>query len=157
MIPRVFYPLAVELLIRPQSTVLSEMESVDVVISVIKAGIESAERVSKSLLKPDAEELEDDRDDVMLTFSERKVLRLLGKGWGINQIAALLKKSNKTVSAQKNSAMRRLSLRSNAEMFAWINSTKGIKELSLFSANGDQDEWKRAPQRGISLSSKSAS
>jgi len=26
---------------------------------------------------------------IVLTLSERKVLRLLGKGWGINQIAAL--------------------------------------------------------------------
>lgn len=156
MIPRALYPLAVEFLMRPESTLLSEMEAVEVVISVIKAGSESAERISLTLLKPEAEECVDDRDDVMLTFSERKVLRLLGKGWGINQIAALLKKSNKTVSAQKNSAMRRLSLRSNAEMYAWINSTKGMKELSLFSAYGEQDEWKRAPQRDISLSSKSA-
>ncbi|XPE66856.1 helix-turn-helix domain-containing protein [Shigella flexneri] len=48
-------------------------------------------------------------------FQERKVLRLLGKGWGINQIASLLKKSNKTISAQKNSAMSRLAIHSNAE------------------------------------------
>ncbi|WP_174509081.1 helix-turn-helix transcriptional regulator [Klebsiella oxytoca] len=72
-----------------------------------------------------------------LTFSERKVLRLLAKGWGINQIASLLKKSNKTISAQKNSAMRRLSLRSNAQMYAWINSTQGIKELNVYSAFGE--------------------
>jgi DNA-binding NarL/FixJ family response regulator len=38
---------------------------------------------------------------IALTHSERKVLRLLGKGWGINQIATLLKKSNKTISAKK--------------------------------------------------------
>lgn len=156
MIPRALYPLAVEFLMRPESTLLSEMEGVDVMVNVIQAGSRSAERISLTLLKPETEEPYDDRDDVMLTFSERKVLRLLGKGWGINQIAALLKKSNKTVSAQKNSAMRRLSLRSNAEMYAWINSTKGMKELSLFSAYGEQDEWKRAPQRDISLSSKSA-
>jgi hypothetical protein len=64
-------------------------------------------------------------------------LRLLGKGWGINQIATLLKKSNKTISAQKNSAMRRLSLRSNADMYAWISSTQGMRELSLMSAYGE--------------------
>jgi len=156
LVPRAIYPLAVELLIRPESTLLSDIEPIDGVVNAIRSGSKSAERISQTLLKPEPEELYDNQDDVMLTFSERKVLRLLGKGWGINQIATLLKKSNKTVSAQKNSAMRRLSLTSNAEMYAWINSTKGMKELSLFSAYGEQDEWKRAPQKDISLSSESA-
>ena len=135
---------------------LSDIEPIEGVINAIRGGSQSAERISQTLLKPELEELDESRDEVMLTHSERKVLRLLGKGWGINQIAALLKKSNKTVSAQKNSAMRRLSLRSNAEMYAWINSNKGMKELNLFSAYGEQDEWKRAPLRDLSLSSKSA-
>ena len=156
LVPRAIYPLAVELLMRPESTLLSDIEPIEGVVNAIRSGSEHAERISQTLLKPEPEDLYDNQDDVMLTYSERKVLRLLGKGWGINQIAALLKKSNKTVSAQKNSAMRRLSLTSNAEMYAWINSTKGMKELSLFSAYGEQDEWKRAPQKDISLSSKSA-
>ncbi|URN99860.1 response regulator transcription factor [Leclercia adecarboxylata] len=156
LVSRTFYPLAVELLMRPESSLLSDMEPVEGVVKAIRAGSEHADRISQTLLRPEPEELYDNQDDVMLTFSERKVLRLLGKGWGINQIAALLKKSNKTVSAQKNSAMRRLALTSNAEMYAWINSTKGMKELSLFSAYGEQDEWKRARQKDISLSSKSA-
>ncbi|MEG5996280.1 helix-turn-helix domain-containing protein, partial [Enterobacter ludwigii] len=93
----------------------------------------------------------DDEDDrvVALTHSERKVLRLLGKGWGINQIATLLKKSNKTISAQKNSAMRRLSLRSNADLYAWINSTQGLRELSLMSAYGEFEEWIKPVQQDI--------
>ena len=156
LVPRTIYPLAVELLMRPESTLLSDIEPIEGVVNAIRSGSEHAERISQTLLKPEPEEFYDNQDDVMLTFSERKVLRLLGKGWGINQIATLLKKSNKTVRAQKNSAMRRLSLTSNAEMYAWINSTKGMKELSLFSAYGEQDEWKRAPQKDISLSSKSA-
>lgn len=156
LVSRRVYPNAVELLMRPNSSLLSEMEPVEGVINAIRDGSQHAERISQTLLKPEPEELEDSQDDVMLTHSERKVLRLLGKGWGINQIAALLKKSNKTVSAQKNSAMKRLSLRSNAEMYAWINSNKGMKELNLFSAYGDQDEWKRPPLRDLSLSSKSA-
>ena len=80
----------------------------------------------------------------------------LGKGWGINQIATLLKKSNKTISAQKNSAMRRLSLRSNADMYAWINSTQGMRELNLMSAYGEFEEWKKPIQHDISPSSKIA-
>ncbi|KKY83847.1 transcriptional regulator [Enterobacter cloacae] len=156
LVSRRVYPCAVELLLRPESSLLSDIEPIDGVINAIRGGSQSAERISQTLLKPELEELDESRDEVMLTHSERKVLRLLGKGWGINQIAALLKKSNKTVSAQKNSAMRRLSLRSNAEMYAWINSNKGMKELNLFSAYGEQDEWKRAPLRDLSLSSKSA-
>lgn len=156
LVSRAIYPLAVEHLMRPESTLLSNMEPIESVVKAIRAGSENTERISQTLLIPDPDDLYDNQDEVMLTFSERKVLRLLGKGWGINQIAALLKKSNKTVSAQKNSAMRRLALTSNAEMYAWINSTKGMKELSLFSAYGEQDEWKRARQKDISLSSKSA-
>lgn len=156
LVPRTLYPHAVELLMQPESTLLSDLEPIDSLVNAIRSGSEQAERISYTLLKPDPEEFYDNQDDVMLTFSERKVLRLLGKGWGINQIATLLKKSNKTVSAQKNSAMRRLSLTSNAEMYAWINSTKGMKELNLFSAYGEQDEWKRAPRKDISLSSKNA-
>ena len=81
-----------------------------------------------------------------------EILRLLAKGWGINQIAALLKKSNKTISAQKNSAMRRLSLRSNAEMYAWINSAQGMQELNINSAYGEQMEWKKIVQPAMSPS-----
>src|SRR5690606_31437191 len=154
LVPRTIYPLAVELLMRPESTLLSDIEPIEGVVNAIRSGSEHAERISQTLLKPEPEEFYDNQDDVMLTFSERKVLRLLGKGWGINQIATLLKKSNKTVSAQKNSAMRRLSLRSNADMYAWINSAQGMRELSLMSAYGEYEEWKKPIHQDISLSSK---
>lgn len=65
----------------------------------------------------------------------------------INQIASLLKKSNKTISAQKNSAMRRLAIHSNAEMYAWINSAQGARELNLPSVYGDAAEWNTAELR----------
>ena len=153
LVSRALYPLAIELLVRPESTLLSDMEPIEGVVSAIRAGSEYSERISQALLSP--EPRGDDTEfnvSVMLTLSERKVLRLLGKGWGINQIAMLLKKSNKTVSAQKNSAMRRLSLHGNAEMYAWINSTQGMRELNLISAYGEQKEWKHMPQEDILLS-----
>ena len=145
LVSRPLYPIAVELLMRPESTLLSDMEPIEGVINAIRAGSERAER-------------NDDEDDrvIALTHSERKVLRLLGKGWGINQIATLLKKSNKTISAQKNSAMRRLSLRSNADLYAWINSTQGLRELSLMSAYGEFEEWIKPVQQDILPSSKIA-
>ncbi len=147
------FPLAVEFLMRPESSLISDSEPVRRFIEVIRAGKLSAERISQTLFSPEMDNLGDEASEaVILTFSERKVLRLLAKGWGINQIAALLKKSNKTISAQKNSAMRRLSLRSNAEMYAWINSAQGMKELNLYSAYGDNTEWKKISQHDVSLS-----
>ena len=127
-------------------------------VNAIRAGSISAERISQSLLSPEPGDFDEEEDkSALLTLSERRVLRLIGKGWGINQVAMLLKKSNKTVSAQKNSAMRRLSLRSNAEMYAWINSAQGMRELNLASAYGEQTEWKRNVQSGMLLSSKAVS
>lgn len=155
MISRQHYALAVEFLMRPESTLLSDSESVERVIKAIQQGSVYTGGVSESLLilSQDDADIEDDSNRLaMLTLSERKVLRLLAKGWGINQIATLLKKSNKTVSAQKNSAMRRLSLRSNAEMYAWLNSNQGMKELNLYSAYGEQIEWKSAPGSSALLS-----
>lgn len=154
MISRPYYALAVEFLMRPESTLLSDSDSVEHVIKAIQQGGVSTEKISQALV---SQQHNDDIDGdnerlIMLTLSERKVLRLLAKGWGINQIAALLKKSNKTISAQKNSAMRRLSLRSNAEMYAWINSNQGMKELNLYSAYGEQAEWKSTAGSSASLS-----
>lgn len=153
LVSRALYPLAVELLVRPESTLLADMEPIEGVVNAIRAGSEYSERISQTLLSPEPRSGDTEpKVAVMLTLSERKVLRLLGKGWGINQIAMLLKKSNKTVSAQKNSAMRRLSLHGNAEMYAWINSTQGMRELNLISAYGEQKEWKQMPQEDILLS-----
>ena len=154
MISRQYYALAVEFLMRPESTLLSESDSVERVVKAIQQENVSTDNVSEMLLslQHDADGDDDNQRLIMLTLSERKVLRLLAKGWGINQIAALLKKSNKTISAQKNSAMRRLSLRSNAEMYAWLNSNQGMKELNLYSAYGEQVEWKNAAGSSASLS-----
>lgn len=152
-VSRFFYPAAVELLMRPGSTLLSNIEPIEGLIGAIRNGNRYAEKISQTLLSSDYPENDDSSNKLEhLTLSERKVMRLLGKGWGINQIAMLLKKSNKTVSAQKNSAMRRLSLRSNAELYAWINSTDGMKELNLISAYGEQSEW-NAPMQKSTLPS----
>ncbi|NQF20930.1 DNA-binding response regulator, partial [Enterobacter hormaechei] len=44
----------------------------------------------------------------------------------------------------------------NADMYAWINSTQGMRELSLMSAYGEFEEWKKPIQQDISPSSKIA-
>ncbi|NDO81218.1 helix-turn-helix transcriptional regulator [Citrobacter sp. NCU1] len=148
IIPHKYYPSAVEILTGPSTTLLSDEDPVESVVNAIRSGNYSAEHISKELMFPVLQDMtEYGGQSMVLTLSERKVLRLLGKGWGINQIASLLKKSNKTISAQKNSAMRRLSIHSNAEMYAWINSSQGARELNLPSAYGDTTEWKKESSR----------
>jgi len=133
---------AVEWLMRPETTLLSTCESIDSVARAILLGSQKVERISDSLLTSEVEKGSEEEVHPLLTVSEKQVLRLLGKGWGINQIAQLLKKSNKTISAQKHSAMRRLSLKTNADMYAWINSFQGLKELNLLSMYRDTEKWK---------------
>lgn len=72
---------------RPESTLLSDMEPIEGVINAIRAGSERAERISQTLLTPEPA-CNDDEDDrvIALTHSERKVLRLLGKGWGLTKL-----------------------------------------------------------------------
>ena len=125
-----------------------DVEPIENLVKTVRSGNTHAERISAMLTSPAMTETHDfSYRSVILTLSERKVLRLLGKGWGINQIASLLKKSNKTISAQKNSAMRRLAIHSNAEMYAWINSAQGARELNLPSVYGDAAEWNTAELR----------
>ncbi|NCH88623.1 DNA-binding response regulator [Cronobacter dublinensis] len=156
LVPAATFSLAVQLLMRPETTLLSTAESVDGVVSAVRLGREKAERVSQMLVTPRPSQDNESASAVMLTSSERQVLRLLGKGWGINQIAQMLKKSNKTISAQKNSAMRRLSLRGNAEMYAWISSLQGLKELNLISLHKEQAEWNTESKNEALRSSKNA-
>ncbi|MCG3054295.1 response regulator transcription factor [Escherichia coli] len=148
MVSRAWYSQAVELLMCPAATLLSDIEPIENLVKTVRSGNAHAERISAMLTSPAMTETQDfSYRTVILTLSERKVLRLLGKGWGINQIASLLKKSNKTISAQKNSAMRRLAIHSNAEMYAWINSAQGARELNLPSVYGDAAEWNTAELR----------
>jgi two-component system capsular synthesis response regulator RcsB len=53
-----------------------------------------------------------------LTSSEKKVLSFLLKGYSQNQIAHLLSRSIKTISAQKCSTVRKLGIKRDAELFS---------------------------------------
>lgn len=144
MVGRSCSPHAEALFIGPESTCISDREPVTrlgevlCIREAVSTGAEPGVTPVHPVVAVGARDFTISHEKLrVLTFSERKVLRLLAKGWGINQIASLLKKSNKTISAQKNSAMRRLSLGSNAQMYAWINSTQGMKELNVHSAYGE--------------------
>jgi len=141
LVPRACFAKAVEWLMRPETTLLSTCESTETIANAIFLGSQKVERISHSLLAIKEDSNSDDENTPLLTASEKQVLRLLAKGWGINQIAQLLKKSNKTISAQKHSAMRRLALKSNAEMYGWINSFQGLKELNLLSMHRETQQW----------------
>ncbi|MFP2467236.1 LuxR C-terminal-related transcriptional regulator [Pseudescherichia vulneris] len=147
MVSQANYALAVEYLLRPESTLLSDAEPLPQVIAAIRDQGKESNRISASLTTPETDAfLLPPGIKTSLSLSERQVLRLLAKGWGVNQIAMLLRKSNKTISAQKNSAMRRLMLRGNAELYAWLNSAQGMKELNLQPVWGEPIQWKSAPQ-----------
>ncbi|WP_218570508.1 hypothetical protein, partial [Pseudomonas sp. Kh7] len=62
IVPRLLYPLAVEMLLRPESTLLSQVDPVDVVVNAIRAGSISAERISQSLLSPEPGDFDEEED-----------------------------------------------------------------------------------------------
>ena len=147
MVSDSLYPLAVELLIRPESSLISESEPVNRLIEVICAGSRAAEQISRTLFTGNEGQrfrklpLCGDADPV-----RAKVLRLLAKGWGINQIAALLKR------AIRRSARRKIAqcvvYRYAATLKCMPGSTvrRECKELNINSAYGEQMEWKKIAQ-----------
>ncbi|MEJ5072983.1 LuxR C-terminal-related transcriptional regulator [Enterobacter ludwigii] len=155
MLSQTHYSLAVEYLLRPESILLSDAEPIPELIAAIRNQGSQANRISTSLMALETMPLLSAQGvKTSLSLAERQALRLLAKGWGVNQIAMLLRKSNRTISAQKNSAMRRLSLRGNAELYAWLNSEQGLKELNLLPVWGEPMPWKSEPQINTSLSLK---
>ena len=148
MVSRSWYSQAVELLMCPTATLLSDVEPIENLVKTVRSGNTHAERISAMLTSPAMTETHDfSYRSVILTLSERKVLRLLGKGWGINQIASLLKKSKNYQRPKKQCDAMRRSIHSNAEMYAWINSAQGARELNLPSVYGDAAEWNTAELR----------
>lgn len=57
------------------------------------------------------------KPEVQLTQRETEVLRLLLRGFTVNQISDQLNRTKQTISAQKNSAMRKLGASSDFELF----------------------------------------
>jgi len=48
-------------------------------------------------------------------------MKLLGQGLGVNDIAARLFRTKKTISAQKISSMRKLNLPNDAELYCFLH------------------------------------
>ncbi|MBP2169719.1 two-component system capsular synthesis response regulator RcsB [Erwinia toletana] len=58
-----------------------------------------------------------------LSAKELEVLRLIGQGLSVNDIAARLYRTKQTISAQKLSAMRKLGLENDAALWRYLNQT----------------------------------
>lgn len=58
-----------------------------------------------------------------LSAKEMEVIRLIGQGLSVNEIAARLYRTKQTISAQKLSAMRKLGLDSDAALYLYLNQS----------------------------------
>ena len=79
-----------------------------------------------------------------LSKRESEVLRLFAEGLTISQIGARAGRSNKTVSAQKAAAMRKLGLKHDADIFkyALAHGLVIASQTSRQSASNDEDDGK---------------
>lgn len=124
--------IAIERLLTAKTSLLSLHEPMSSIIEHVFNRSGGVDKISLLLLQEKAAQAPmTEAAKTSLTFSERRVLRLISKGWQMAQIATLLEKNYKTVSAQKSSAMRRLSIKTDAEKYAWMISESGMQELNF--------------------------
>ncbi|SAL58253.1 response regulator [Caballeronia humi] len=76
--------------------------------------------------------------DVVLSKRELEVVRLFVSGMTITEIAAQLRRSIKTISTQKNTAMRKLGIERDSELFQYAQSN-GLLNLSAYVGDGNLD------------------
>ncbi|WP_027802057.1 response regulator [Paraburkholderia dilworthii] len=72
-------------------------------------------------------------DEVMLSRRELEVVRLFVSGMTIKEISEQLNRSIKTISTQKNTAMRKLGIDRDSQLFQYAQSN-GLSNLSSHSA-----------------------
>jgi len=77
--------------------------------------------------------------DVVLSKRELEVVRLFVSGMTITEIAGQLKRSIKTISTQKNTAMRKLGIERDSELFQYAQSN-GLLNLSAYVGDGNLDD-----------------
>lgn len=74
---------------------------------------------SPAVLRSAAKTSDEQEPTVSLSPKETEVLRLLLRGMTVNEISAQLKRTKQTVSAQKTSAMRKLGVTSELELYEY--------------------------------------
>jgi two-component system capsular synthesis response regulator RcsB len=78
------------------------------------------------------------RDEVMLSKRELEVVRLFVSGMTIKEISEQLNRSIKTISTQKNTAMRKLGIDRDSELFQYAQSN-GLLNLSAHAPDDAGD------------------
>jgi two-component system capsular synthesis response regulator RcsB len=78
------------------------------------------------------------RDEVMLSKRELEVVRLFVSGMTIKEISEQLNRSIKTISTQKNTAMRKLGIDRDSELFQYAQSN-GLLNLSSHAPDDTGD------------------
>ncbi|MBC8752676.1 two-component system capsular synthesis response regulator RcsB [Paraburkholderia sp. WC7.3g] len=77
-----------------------------------------------------------------LTKRESEVIRLFVSGLSVNEIAARLKRSKQTISAQKTSAMRKLGVETDTELIKYSIGVALAEEPDNEDRNGGPDDTK---------------
>jgi two-component system capsular synthesis response regulator RcsB len=76
---------------------------------------------------------------VILSKRELEVVRLFVSGMTITEIAGQLRRSIKTISTQKNTAMRKLGIERDSELFQYAQSN-GLMNLSAYTGDGTLED-----------------
>ncbi|WP_310640377.1 response regulator transcription factor [Burkholderia cenocepacia] len=122
--------LAGEMLKLGVRSVLSKVDDVNHLISAIHAVQSGARYVSPSLGSASEGNAEQTAPDTTeLTKKEAEVIRLYVSGMSIDEIAAQLKRTKQTVSAQKKSAMRKFGIERDAQLFLYAYETGLVMQV----------------------------
>ncbi|MBU9323274.1 response regulator transcription factor [Burkholderia gladioli] len=102
---------------------LSKIDEVDHLIAATHAVYAGANYQSPSVREKLAVQASSARAVEVMTTKEAEVIRLYVSGLSISEIAAQLNRAKQTVSAQKGSAMRKLGIERDADLFQYAYET----------------------------------
>ncbi|MBU9197495.1 MULTISPECIES: response regulator transcription factor [Burkholderia] len=102
---------------------LSKIDEVDHLIAATHAVYAGANYQSPSVREKLAVQASSARTVEAMTTKEAEVIRLYVSGLSISEIAAQLNRAKQTVSAQKGSAMRKLGIERDADLFQYAYET----------------------------------
>ncbi|WP_411849464.1 response regulator [Stenotrophomonas sp. LGBM10] len=98
----------------------SSMEELPLAIQTVQRGTPYVSRTLKERIDAIGTQNVDDEGNKQLSPREVEVLRLLGTGLTVKEIALQLHKSVSTISRQKGDAMLKLGLKGDAELFDYL-------------------------------------
>ena len=103
-------------------SLVDKAASLDEVVQALRRAISKKRYVSKSLLElMGTMDLDQPTQSAALSPREQQILRLLGEGKSVAQIALAMGTSPNTVSMQKSNMMRKLGMRNDIDLFDYLN------------------------------------